>query len=227
MAPILKLMSRALVVAAFAALPAAPALAGACASGDVCNIELTNPNIYVSVPGDVTVDLRVQIDNSDGLNTKLIVSLISTSITNVFQGIKDFGYNSDVTATATGYALHGGKSPFQMDGFGDFTLEYTTNGAGDPTVTFTLASLVTLFGDNANGGEFAAHITFVANDPNNPDQSCSMFVSDGTHNGGGPDTQASGCTTNRHEGPEPGSLLLLGIGIAALGLARRRMSARA
>ena len=106
MAPILKLMSRALVVAAFAALPAAPALAGACASGDVCNIELTNPNIYVSVPGDVTVDLRVQIDNSDGLNTKLIVSLISTSITNVFQGIKDFGYNSDVTATATGYALH-------------------------------------------------------------------------------------------------------------------------
>ena len=224
MAPILKLMSRVFVVGAFAALPAAPALAGACASGDICNIELTNPNIYVSVPGDVTVDVRVQIDNSDGTNTKLIVSLVSTSITNTFQGIKDFGYNSDVTATATGWALHGGKSPFNMDGFGDFISEYTTAGAGDITVTFTLASLVTLFTDNANGGEFAAHITFVANPGA---ESCSMFVSDGMHNGGGPDTQESGCTTQRRETPEPGSLLLLGIGIAALGLARRRMSARA
>jgi hypothetical protein len=223
MAPILKLMSRVFVVAAFAALPAAPALAGACASGDVCNIELTNPNIYVTVPGDVTIDVRVTIDNSDGLNTKLIVSLISTSLTNTYQGIKDFGYNSDVTATAPGWALKGGKSPFTMDGFGDFISEYTTAGSGDPTVTFTLASLVTLFTDNANGGEFAAHLTFVGN---TADSSCSLFVSDGTHNGGGPDTQETGCTTNRHEGPEPGSLLLLGIGIAALGLARRRMSAR-
>jgi PEP-CTERM motif len=216
-----KMMIASLAVLGLMLIGAAPASAGSCASGSTCQFELTNANIFNTVPGDVQIDIRVTVNNT-GATTVLTFEFISDNLTNNPLGIDQIFWNSATIATtpATGFSLAAncfgaGPPPCNADGFGDFLAEYDKPGGTDLTATFTLASLVTSFADNETGGEFAVHIRYSGE--------CSAFVSDGTH----PDPKQNGnCIPIRHEGPEPGSLLLLGIGIAALGLARRKVSAR-
>jgi len=199
-----------------------PASAGACAAGATCEFHLLNVNIFNAAPGDIQIDIKVTVNNT-GPTTVLTFAFVSDNLTNNPLGIDQVAWSANVLASAPlpgTWGHQGGPSPYAMDGFGDFAQKYTDPGGTDLTVTFTLASLVTLFPDNTPhagqiGGEFAVHIRY--------DGECSGFVSDAT----AAQTQNGNCTPIRHEGPEPGSLLLLGIGIAALGLARRRMSARA
>jgi hypothetical protein len=214
-------LKRVFLVAAFAALPSAPVWAGACASGATCTIDLFNVNIFNTSPGDIEIHIAVTINNT-GPTTVLTFAWVSDNLTNNPLGIDQVAWSADVLASAplpAGWGHQGGPSPYEMDGFGDFAQKYTNPGGTDLSVSFTLASLVTLFPDNNPHagqipGEFAVHIRY--------DGDCSAYVSDAT----AAQTQKSECTPIRHEGPEPGSLLLLGIGILALGLARRRMSAR-
>ena len=214
-------LKRVLFVAALAALPSAPVWAGACASGNTCTVDLFNVNIFNTGNGDIDIHIAVTINNT-GPTTVLTFAWVSDNLTNNPLGIDMVAWSADVLASAPlpGDRVHqGGPSPYEMDGFGSFAQKYHSPGGTDLSVSFTLASLVTLFPENNPHagqipGEFAVHIRY--------DGNCSGFVSDATAE----QSQDSNCTTNRNETPEPGSLLLLGIGILALGLARR-MSTRA
>jgi len=220
-----KLMKAAIVGSALLGLTLlggiTPASAGACAAGATCEFHLLNTNIFNTGPGDITIDILVTVNNT-GATTVLTFAFAGDNLQNNPLGIDQVAWSADVLASDPlpgTWGHQGGPSPYNMDGFGSFAQKYTDPGGTDLTVTFTLASLVTLFPDNnaAPGqipGEFAVHIRY--------DGECSGFVSDAT----AAQTQDTNCVLTRTETPEPGSLLLLGIGIAALGLARRRMSAR-
>jgi hypothetical protein len=199
-------------VALVALLPALPAQAGSCAAGSVCVIELENTNVL-----GVNIDIDVTIDNS-GAVTVLTVAFHEDNLTNTPLGIDQFAWNDAALATSmtAGWSLDNcstNPAPCQMDGFGNFAVSASSPGGNDLSgITFTLASLVTTFADNPNGGEFAAHIRYSGG--------CSGFVSDGA-------AVRSANTACSIEPPlltpEPGSLSLLGIALLALaGFARSR-----
>jgi len=136
-----------------------------------------------------------------------------------------FGFNLNGIAAVTYTGVDGtkftipGGNPqpsgnLHMDGTGffQFGLEGIGSGGSDPlgsSLIFTISAAGLDFTDiikNAAGNFFAIDI-----------------LSGITGNTGAVDVEKE----PRTETPEPGSLLLLGIGIAVLGLARRRISARA
>jgi hypothetical protein len=104
----------------------------------------------------------------------------------------------------------------QMDGFGRFQSEIDDGGGTDLNFSFFLDGIETTFADNDEGGEFALHIRY--------SDGCSMFASDGVAKG---PTANTACSIIGQQVPEPGTLLLLGIGIAGLGYARSRVGRRA
>jgi len=199
-------------------LPAGTAQAGACAAGTTCTFHLTNTNLI-----GVTSDIEVLINNfTDPLHTQITVNFLSSNVTNTPLGIDQFGFDSAlaVSTQAPGFSSQscptGGPNPgCQMDGFGRFVSEVDSPGGTLLNFSFFLNGLETNFTDNANGGEFAAHIRF---------NGCSFFASDGANNG--PTLPSSTCT-GPFQVPEPGTLALIGIAVAGIGYARRQVARRA
>jgi len=102
-------------------------------------------------------------------------------------------------------------------GFGSFLSLQNLEGGGtggiDPgSITLVLDGIVKL-SPNANGANFAVHVRY--------GDDCSGWVSDGLLRGDAKDSGTCGTT----QVPEPGTLALFGIGLAALGLSRRRKKA--
>ena len=99
-------------------------------------------------------------------------------------------------------------------GFGSFLSRQNLDGGGtggiDPgSITLVLDGIAEL-APNANGANFAVHVRY-GND-------CSGWVSDGLLRSDATDSGTCGATPL----PGPGTLALLGIGLAGIGLARRR-----
>jgi hypothetical protein len=174
-----------------------------CAAGATCNVLLTNTNVT-----GVQITINVTINNT-GATTILTFAFVSDNITNNPLGLDQIGWTADVNANPVpvGWTQ---KTDQQMDGFGKFARELDQPAGTNLTQSFTLASLVTSFPDNAAGAEFAVHIRY--------DGNCSAFVSDGTTS---PSPDA-GC--NIITSPEPSSLPLLGVGLIAIGLGWRKIS---
>ena len=142
-------------------------------------------------------------------NTLTVNSITNTSGLTVV-GIDALGYQSSVTLvsetdTSGTWAPKGGTTPFQMDGFGDFTSEITnpggTGGASPASFSWTFSG--------SPGTDLALHIRFSNN--------CSAFVSNRTATSSGP-------IGNCFVIPEPGTMALFGSGLVGLaGILRRRL----
>lgn len=100
-------------------------------------------------------------------------------------------------------------------GFGSMLSKKNLNAGGTGgifpnSITLVLDSVVTLTPNSPNGGTISAHVRY--------GQDCSGWVSDGRPNGDGISTSGS-CVTRI---PEPTPLALFGIGLIAMGIARKR-----
>ncbi len=205
--PLLGWIARASCALILAALPLTSAYAGICPSASTCEFQLTTTQFT-----GVNIDIQVTVDNT-GSTTVLTYDWISDNLSLTPLGIDQVAWNSLTLASSapSGWALQNPNGPYQMDGFGSFSERYDNSASNDLSVQFTLAGLVTNFQDNSTGSEFAVHIRYSGG--------CSSYVGDGTITQGTNASCQSGILP--FPAPEPAPLLLMAIGLLAVGVARR------
>ncbi len=162
---------------------------------------LTNWNVTeLNATGDyVTVDLTGNI-----LTFTFVYGTQPPTIQlSPMKGFNEAGWDQSgaITVTATGWT----NNPGNLDGFGSFNPDMVFGGGGGGNTGTGLTAAFTLTGTGGIGPIFAAHVQF-GND-------CSGFISNGT-TADNHSEAACGTTST----PEPSSMLLLGFGLAGIGL---------
>lgn len=191
-----------------AIVAAAVLLAAAPARSTVFTLDQWNVSQFEAAGAFVTVT-----ESFDGTNTILDVAFHAGSLSNALLGLDFFGYQSTtnccVAGSTAGWSFTSGGN---LSAFGSFDRTDHIPAGTDQTMHFILAGDLTSVLTSA--ADFAGHARFVATPPA---ESCSGFF-------GGENvatTSDLGCTVLRQT-PEPGTLLLLGIGLLAGGLGIRR-----